>query len=366
MKHKPSIVALILALLAAALSGCGFKDIDKRFFVVAIGIDRPADNPKNYLVTLKLAVPSPKIEPGAAKAQIESVEAPTIAEAVRLIKSYVDKELDFGHCKIYMLGDSLAQQGYTDAINWVSRRRDIQNVAYLAIGKPDARTIIQSNPPAERYPGNTLFLQFGKDGTESSYIISTYIFDFVRRVGEHGLDPVLPIMRKEKEEYIITRVALLDKEKAVAALTPSETEIFNQISHHMTKSTVTANVNGEIMVLSVNKITSRYKIVKEADGSHMLRMTIKISGIFEEAPMGVYSADWAKLEAAFNKQYEFEANSLLKKIQQAGVDPLGFGLRYRATHKGSEQTWKRWQTIYPQLKFDVTAKITIEGTGISD
>lgn len=360
----PLIAAL--SLLTGTLSGCGFKDIDKRFFVVATGIDRPKDNPGDYLVTLKLAVPSPKIEPGSAKSQTESVQATSIAEAVRLIKSHVDKELDFGHCKLYLLGEQLVNDHYIDAIDWVTRRRDIQNIAYLAVGKPDAKTIVEMNPPTERFPGNTLFLQLGKDGTESSYIVPTYIFDFIRKVQEHGIDPVLPVMQKEKEEYIISKLALLDKTKFVTLLNPNETEIYNQLSHQMTKSTVTATIKGETLVLSVSSIKSRYRIVKQADGSHLLKLVVRIEGIFEEAPFGVYTSDWTKLEKAFNAQYEAEANHLLTKLQRQGIDPMGFGLRYRATHRGSEQTWKNWLSIYPRLKFDVTAKIKIEGTGISD
>lgn len=365
-QNKLIQLAIVLPILLGTLSGCGFKDIDKRFFVVAAGIDRSVTNPARYLVSLKLAVPSPKIEPGSAKSQVESVEASTIAEAVRLIKSRVDKELDFGHCKLYLLGDRLVSQYYPDAMDWISRRRDIQNVAYIAIGKPDAKTIIELNPPTERFPGNTLFLQLGKDGTESAYIVPVFSFDFIRKAQERGIDPVLPIMGTEKEEYVISKLALLNKNKTVATLSPNETEIFNQISHHMEKSTVTATINGQSLVLAVNKISSRYRIVKEANGSHILRLKIFISGIFEEAPLGVYSSNWAKLEQKFNEQYEAEANRLLTKIQQAEVDPFGFGLRYRATHAGSDQTWKAWLSIYPQLKFDITAKIKIDGTGISD
>jgi spore germination protein KC len=55
--------------------------------------------------------------------------------------------------------------------------------------------------------------------------------------------------------------------------------------------------------------------------------------------------------------------ALLKKIQKANVDPMGFGLRYRATHPGND-AWKQWQSIYPTIKFVVNPNIQIEGTGI--
>ncbi|SDX19272.1 Ger(x)C family spore germination protein [Paenibacillus sp. CF384] len=363
MKRIAIKLTLIVS-LAVLLGGCGFKDIDKRFFVLAMGIDAPDEGKSGYKITLRLAIPSPKIEPGAAQTQVETIHASTIAEALRLLKSHVDKELDFGHCKLYLLGEGLVKSDYTDSLRWISRRRDVSNIAYIAIGKPDAKTILNINPPAERFPGNTIFLLFGKDGTQSSYIVSVYMFDFMRRVDERGMDPIMPIMRKEKNGYVVAKLGLLDKSKLVLTLNPRETEMYNQIRNHYKKSTVTAKIKGDTLVISVDQINSHYKIVKERDG-YVLKMKLNIGGIFEEAPGGIYDQDWKELEKAFNTQVAAEAKSLLVKVQKAGVDPFGFGLRYRATHAGIPQTWKDWESIYPQLKFEVQVDVDIEGSGLT-
>ncbi|SEO23470.1 Ger(x)C family spore germination protein [Paenibacillus sp. OV219] len=357
------LLVVMLMTLAGLTGGCGFKDIDKRFFVVAIGIDPATEGAKGYTVTLRMAVPSPKVEPGAAKSQVETIQATSIAEAVRLLKSHVDKELDFGHCKLLLLGEELVKKDFRGPLNWLSRRRDIQNVAYVAIGKPNAKKIIEIEPPNERMPGNAIFLMFGNDGSESSYTIYEYLFDFVRRTGERGMDPILPIMRQEKNGYVVTRLGLLNKSKLVTVLNPQETEMYNQIRNEYKKSTVAATFDGQNMVMSVESISSHTKIVKSSNG-WVLRLRLNIRGIFEEAPIGVYDQSWTKLEQAFNVQVEQEAKRLLVKAQQAGVDPFGFGLKFRATHAGSERTWSDWQSIYPRLKFDVKANVTIEGSGI--
>ncbi|MFB9326004.1 Ger(x)C family spore germination protein [Paenibacillus aurantiacus] len=366
MRGKGLLAVLLLTLLMPLLAGCGFKDIDKRFFIVALGID-PADEGKGFKVTLRLAVPSPKIEPGSALSQVKTLQATTIAEAVRLAKSHVDKELDFGHCKVFVLGEKLAKTNYSDVMEWMTRRRDIQSVSYLAIGRPDAQTIVKIAPKTERYPGNSLFLAFGEDGTESSYSISTYLFDFNRRFGEHGMDPVLPLIRKspQEEDYFISRIALLDKSKMVMLLTPQESQLYNQIANHFKKSTIRATIDEEQVVLAANSVSSRYDVVSGAGGTQVLRLKLKVSGLFEEAPIGIYNQNWQKLEQKFGEQLAGQIKRMLVKIQKAGVDPFGFGLRYRATHAGNEQTWKDWQKIYPQLEFDVKVDVHVEGTGLS-
>ncbi|MBJ6362021.1 Ger(x)C family spore germination protein [Paenibacillus sp. GCM10012307] len=364
MRHLIFTV-LFVFIASLVLGGCGFKDIDKRFFVVATGIDH-SDNPnKPFRVTLRLAVTSPKIEPGAGKSQLETIDAKTIAEGVRELKAYVDKELDFGHCKIFMIGEKLARKEMDQAINWMTRRRDIQMIANVTIGHPTAEAILKIQPKNERYPGNTLFLSFGKEGTDSSYTVTEYIFGMRKRRTEKGIDPVLPIIMPENETYRISQAGVLNKKKLIIILSPEETQLYNQITNKYLKSSLGGNVEQDPYVLAVGRIQSRFKIKNNAQGKPVVEMRIKIHGLLEEAPKLVFDKDWASIEQELAKQYSKSVVRLLKKFQRQGVDPIGFGLKYRATHySGGDKSWQEWQGIYPNIEFDVQTRVTIEGTGL--
>ncbi|MBT2658238.1 Ger(x)C family spore germination C-terminal domain-containing protein [Bacillus sp. ISL-18] len=65
---------LLILLSCFVLSACGFKDIEKRFFVVSIGVDAAKDRTKKYLVSLKFAVPGPSKD-SPIEYQIVSQEA---------------------------------------------------------------------------------------------------------------------------------------------------------------------------------------------------------------------------------------------------------------------------------------------------
>jgi spore germination protein KC len=359
-----AMIRISLAIMTLCLLGaCGFKDIDKRFFVVALGIDQSENEKKPYRITLQLAVPSPKIEPGASKTQIETIDAPSIAEGVRMLKAYVDKEIDFGHCKIFILGEKVANSDYQGALEWMIRRRDIQSVANVAIGKPDAESLLKVKPLSERYPGNTLFLSFGADGTESSYTYVESLSDFSRRASEEGLDPLMPVIAKDNQEsFIINRTALLDKKRARLVLNPSEAQLYNQLANDFTKSSMHGMFEGLDLVVAITEIHSKFRIGKQ-NGEDTITMDVKMKVVFEEAPKGLYSAQWGPVEEDLNKEYAKSCVKLLRKIQKAGVDPIGFGLRYRATHPGSD-AFKKWESMYPTIKFVVRANIIIEGTGL--
>ncbi|WP_127529800.1 Ger(x)C family spore germination protein [Paenibacillus kobensis] len=354
-------VAFIM--LSLLMQGCGFKDIDKRFFVVAAGIDRTSNADKPYRITLRLAIPSPKAEPGASKSQLESIDTATIAEGVRLLKGHVDKEIDFGHCKVIVLGESLVQSDYVEALTWMIRRRDIQSIATVAVGKPSAEDVMNANPPSERYPGNSLFLSFGTEGTDSPFTLQMFLFDLERRYTERGLDPFLPVIKRDHMTYMISKVAFLDKQKVKLTLSNEETQMYNQLSTQFKKSSIMATYKGKPIVALLTGIHRSYRII-EQNGQAVIRMKVRLRCILEQAPRGLYNSDWRQIEKAFSDQYSTKAETMLDKIRNTGVDPFGFGLRYRAMHRGSDATWNRWVKLYPNAKFEVRTSVKIDGTGL--
>lgn len=129
---------------------------------------------------------------GESESVILTEEAKTIAEAIRIIKAKIDKELDFGHAKLIVIGEGFAKDGISGMLDWFSRRRDLQQVAYVGLGKPDAISILENKPKVEQIPGNYLFISFGDTGTETPLITTTYFYHFRSAILEKGLDAVLP------------------------------------------------------------------------------------------------------------------------------------------------------------------------------
>jgi spore germination protein KC len=57
--------------------------------------------------------------------------------------------------------------------------------------------------------------------------------------------------------------------------------------------------------------------------------------------------------------------NLLKKFQKANVDPLGFGLDFRAHYFGTiKEEWKAWQALYPELEFNANIQVKLDGVRV--
>lgn len=362
---KRGFLIACLFLLVLGISGCGFKDIDKRFFVVALGIDASEKEKNHYLVSLKLAIPSADLSTGENKFIIISEEAKTITEAIRMLKTKVDKELDFSHAKVVIFGEEVVKNELPPhLVYWLLRRRDIQQIAYMSIGNPTALDVLKVKPMSERLPSNALFIAFGKSGTETPYIMAAPLFDFLQRYRERGLDPYLPIIKAKKDLLEINTIALMDKKKVILTLSSEESKLFNLLYDNINSFELKANKDDYYFLLFGEKVNTKYSIQTQVNRTPFIELHFDVTGIMEEALFSVTEKDIPIYERIAEKDFKEKIEEFLHKLQEANVDPLGFGLRYRARHFNNDTEWKTWQSIYPEIEFKVIVNVNIEGVGI--
>ncbi|MFB4321788.1 Ger(x)C family spore germination protein [Paenibacillus sp. CR_12] len=348
------------------LSGCEFRDIDLRLFVVSIGIDVSENNPEMHRFSFKIAIPSGDPKTGDKKSLLITQESTSIAEAIRGVKSKVDKELDFGHCKGVMYGEAFARTDISKIQDWTVRRRDMQLLMYPAVAVPTAEAVLKAEPPTERIAGNAIFLALSEDGTESPFISKTYSFDLTRRMMEEGEDPVMPVVETTEDEVLnIDKVALMDKNKVKFILTPDETRLYNLLDLRNLSTNFGTKIDGKLLEVNTDRTRARYKIVTDIRGEETIDYKIRITAILEEKedPAQLDPKNLHKIEAQFSKELSQAVKSVLEKIQKTGLDPLGFGLRYGGTHWNNRTEMEEWAAIYPHAKFNVSVKVKIKSTG---
>ncbi|MDD9270094.1 Ger(x)C family spore germination protein [Paenibacillus sp. GCM10023248] len=357
---------LCIFIVICLCGGCGFKDIDRRFFVVALGIDKSNQPDMKYEITLKLAIPGNNLDLGSAKYEVISQDANSITEAVRFLKSKVDKELDFGHAKVIIFGQSFLKEYGINQMDWLNRRRDIQLVSWVAAGQPSAKDVLSTQISHERLPGNSLLLSFGNTGVESGYVVSEYLFDFYRKKKEWGLDPILPIVQSTSNQYIINKAIVFDKENAKLTISADESRLFNIMNATINKVELESVGGEENFFVSVDNIKSKFRVYTPKDAPPYVDMNIRLRGVIEESALGSLDPHQvATYEKEVSEFTEAKIKHLLEKFQKANLDPMGFGLDYRAHHFGSvDEEWRTWQGLYPELEFRVNIQMKLEGVGI--
>ncbi|MGG4440972.1 Ger(x)C family spore germination protein [Brevibacillus fortis] len=356
------LFGVLFVLLLFGLSGCGFKDIDKRFFVVAIGIDQGKE--KQYKVSLKLAIPTHRIEPGHAAFQIISQEADTISQALELLNSNVDKELDLGHSKIFIIGRNLANDEILTTTDWIFRGSDVQRIEYMALANPSAEEILEASPRSERVPADSLILSFGHEKIGSSLAVTEYLYDFYNRMFELGKDPFLPVVSKKGKSFEVNQVALFNKKELKMVIQPGQTELFSQLVRKPSNFVVSVKKDHLRYSLLIQSFTYRYQIQTPRQQPPILQMDIKVRGRIQEANQALFDKNWGEIERIAEKNIENRYKNLLESMQKHQIDPIGFGLHYMARNHYGKKEWELWQEIYSKMKFNITVDLEIESTGI--
>ncbi|OCA81245.1 Ger(x)C family spore germination protein [Pseudobacillus wudalianchiensis] len=367
MNRKILFLVVVVLTSMTLISGCGFKDIDKRGFVVAVGVDGTKNKKKPYRLTLKLAVPTGtfKQSPKPTYAYL-SIESATLAEGIRILKTHTDKELDFAHAKVIVLGESILERDMKETFDIFLRRRDFQGIAWIAVGEPSAEGILKTNPTTDLPGSNALFNIFSNEGTESAYIVTTYLYDFSRRLFEAGLDPILPIIRttEKTNEYRTNQAIVFKDDKKQLKLNTEDTKFYNILSENETKADIEVSKKELLFAIAANNIKVNYKILTPANKQPVLKMNIDIQGIVEESTERVTPEKLKDYSRDASEVAQKRFTHFLKLLQENEVDPLGFGLRYKATRLHNRDTEAEWQRIYPQLKFDVNAKVKVKSPGV--
>lgn len=353
-------------LLLCLTTGCKYKDIDRRIFVVAIGID-PGEKEHQLKVSLKLAIPQGDVTKIDERMQILTEESSSISEALRRMKSKVEKELDYVHCKSLILGEQLAAEDIRHVLDWAIRRRDIQLILNFAVGRPEALKVLQVKPLSERIPSNSLIMAMSGQGTESPFIASVYAYQLMRDIYENGKDPILPIIEAQgKEQFLIDKIALLDKQKIRLVLSPNETRLFNLLTRHDLRTNFPATVDGGQYQYYTESSSSSYRILISKEGEPVIRYKIKIKGIVEEnSTQEIITHNLLlKISDAGAEALDQEVEALLIKIRDSGLDPFGWGLHYGARHWNNSMEMEDWGKLYPRLKFQVVAAVGVKYSGM--
>lgn len=363
MKRLLYVIGIMIMVF---ISGCDFKEIDLRIFVLAIGVD-PGEEENSFKLSLKLSIPQGDVTKIDEKVLIVTEESPSISEALRKMKSKVEKELDYSHCKTIILGEGIAQRDIQHVVEWATRRRDVQLILNFAIGRPDAYQVLQVKPEGERIPSNSLILAMSGQGTESPFITSVFSYELMRNLNEKGINPILPIIEaKGKSEFLINKIALFDDHKIKVVLTPNETRLYNLLKRSDLRTNLPAHSEGVMYQYYTESSSSGYKILSSDHDKATIRYRIKIKGILEESSSSdlVTRDTLRKVSTAGGKELEGAVLALLKKIQASGLDPFGWGLHYGARHFNNDTEMDVWKGLYANLDFQVKANVQIKYSGM--
>lgn len=366
-------------LLVNMLQGCGAREIEKKAFVIGVGIDqgKSGDDTSQPVMngTFQVAVPrSLKPESTNEKAyQNFEEKGHDISEQISKIAQYSNKELYFAHNQIILVSDKVAKQPQRmeRLLDFFVRHEDIRRSVRVFITKGDTKQYldVENN---EKLP--SLYID-----TLSANVQNHSRTASIKRLGDLQEDLlahrsfVLPMLHyKNTEEIKLGGAAIIKGESSrlTHVLNEKDTEAMNILNGEFQNGMLFFELDDDLYIYKIDKSKSKIKLVSTANGQLTFKISISVEGEIQEVNKKMdtrtISADHVKKEV--EKQIAMKTERFIKKLQkQYKTDVLGLGV-YLEKHHHKEwlklkDNWETGENHFSQVKINTHIHTMINSAG---
>ncbi|MDQ2085559.1 Ger(x)C family spore germination protein [Herbivorax sp. ANBcel31] len=360
MKNKLCLFLIFSMLIFT--SSCRFRDIDRRAFVVAIGLDL-SETKDEFDISIKVAIP--RAQSGESDNQTNEdnfilyrASDKSIGEAIRKIKAQMSLEPDFSHLKAIVVGkETINQFSFNEIITYFVRKGDVQQIAWIMVGTPSAKAVLSLMPLGENIAGNYLFMKFGQ-GVEPQFVNITKIFEAFSHLTMPGVSVSCPLVEIQNENFAIEKTAIFHNGKLEMILKMDQTRILNILKLGLDIGFIsTFDKDNKPIGIRIRKASGKISLDENANNSLVCNIDIKVDGFMEESSYA--NKDIKTIEKKFEDIFKNQTLKLMKDFQSNNLDPLALQVKYWAKRPEFEFN-EDWVTeIYPKIEFNVNSNVKI-------
>ncbi|MCA1061203.1 Ger(x)C family spore germination protein [Rossellomorea aquimaris] len=365
MKLRFLFISILIS--SMLLTGCVEREIlDDLYIETAKAFDYEGEDKIRGTSLFPIYLADKSIQNGTL-----SAEASSTREVLEKLERRSQQPLVRGGLDIVLIGEELARKGIIDIGDSLQRDASVGARLYLTVTEGEAGELIKGNYGLR---GNGTYLyNLINHNINRRELPATNLHMFVFDYFQEGQTPYLPVLKQiSKESVTITGVALFDKDKMVKKIPAKDMFYFKLLvdkyaeGSHVIKMGKERN-SGHIeksVEASVTSLKSKSKIiVKHNTDPVEVSIQIKLKGIIREYTGKKLTPDKvSEVEKQMKKDIEKNCLKMLKQFQELGIDPVGIGQNQKHGIRGFD--FKEWEdSIYPQVKFNVNAKVQILEAG---
>ncbi|MBD0379572.1 Ger(x)C family spore germination protein [Paenibacillus sedimenti] len=393
--------AIILICIFLLTAGCWDRqEIEERAVVLGIGID-PAepgaaeeeaqishkkgalDIPEHGMIqlTVQVAVPGRiPLGPGAGgegggkrTVWVVSGVGHTIDDAINGLQQRIASPLFFGHLRVIVVSEKVAQKGMQNINDYFRRNPDIRRMSWMFISKGSTTELMKASPQLERVP--TLYLMTTMDqAVKMGRFPNDFLGLFWSSVSAKGKEGYLPYAElKGQDSLQISGLAYFRGDKLVGSAQPVDIILLMGImGMNPAGGQAFVKIPGTSDYLEFSARSRKvFTKVDIQDGQPHVRVKIMLEGNIREKSTEEVKLDHTviqTMEKQLNKDAQKAYLDLIRRTQEKGSDIFGFGEKVRARKwKYWDQhikTKEKWQQMYPDIKVDLTVQVEIRRVGM--
>lgn len=402
-------LVLIMVCLSLLLTGCwDYQEVDRLASVMAIGVDRI---PESKSIILTVQIPSPEGKGsskqtggqggggGRGSFMVMNSESKSLAGAIRNLDTQLTRHISLAHCKVIVLGKTMAETGIGDILDELKRDGEFRRTDWLLTTNMTAKEIIEMDINLEQMParGLDLILQnFTKEGR----VLPMDVNDFLARLNEDSLVSYTPLVQLDDIDKQVTSKLEkavgrpLDSEEKPKTVTICKTAVFknlrmvgvlneddtrahkwlvdspkgSSIRFSYTPQSQTNEEKGEILLDIIDGKTTITPQITENGIAMNIAMTAEVA-LHETGSTGVKVLDpkvVEQLELQASEAMKLQLEHIVNTAQQElKSDCVGFA---ENLHNYNPVEWKlikdSWDDTFATVDSQISCRVVILSTGI--
>ena len=376
MKKKIAVL-LLAAVQLFLLSGCwNYVELDEQINVSGIALDVGREGKRLHLSVEIVTVG--KGEQSQFESHVIEAEGDTVFEAIRQLMDISTKKLYFGHCKLIVIGESLARSGIRELLDLPLRNHELRTTMNIVV--------------ARGCSGRDILLTKGLTTTIVSYRICDLlktcekfsgcagrdkdyqIYDMLETQGLEITVPALERTQIDGEDMArLCGAGAFSGDRLVGWLTEKQAAQLSLLRGEYKTGLVTIESADSPFYntsFEIYKAKTDTKLSRAPDGTVTAEVRVKLRVNVGEAQSKTEFLDRAQTEKtayALEKNVEHDLNHIADLAQHSyRCDIIGIGKRLKETDPAA---WKAlgpdWKTNFSKVRFRIRAEVVIISSGVS-
>ncbi|WP_018132007.1 Ger(x)C family spore germination protein [Effusibacillus pohliae] len=371
-------ILLVCVLAGSFLTGCwDRRDLENRTSVIAIAIDRNEEIPELVDVTIQIPIPIKIVgaggggstgEGGQDAVKVLSGSGRTLNEAVQNIQKRLNQQLFYGHTRVIVMSETVAETDISNLIDVVRRSPQVRRLQWPIVVQGRASKILEVDPKLEQIP--MMFIkEMIESGTRQGTIPDISLGEMFIALSDTSVQPLLNYIKLTDHGVRWAGAAVFLGSKMVGKMTEPHVWALMNLREAKRGGDVLVPCPDDptrFMTFHPRNVSTKVKI--EHHGQIHATYHVRVEGDIQESECNLDFNNEAvinRVQAATQKVLEQRANGMIDFLQNnVRSDVLGLGFQVRAHHP---EIWRQvdWDKEFPTVRIDVKYHVNLRRFGMS-
>lgn len=364
-------IYIIILWIFILLTGCADRKILEDIgLITTVGYDLAGNNNiRSTMVVLQ-------IDPEAVRnIDVISSEGLTSKGGRLNANLKTSKELQSGQLRVALYNEEIAKRGIKPYVDTLARDPSISDLTYLAIVEGSTKDLLKHEYHNIPDVGQQLFNQI-EQLTDKEQISNSTLQEVQQSYYSDGIDPVLPILKRDGELIRVTGNAIMRNDKIVGKLSPDDSFYVKLIRDQYHAGSIELSFemkdeNGKEqkvttvidMIVSSRDLSLKDKNIPQFD----LKLNIKARLLEIQGDINLtIPRNVKQLEKALNNKIKKEAKKVITYSQKRNSDIFGFGEVYRSSVRHADLSKGKWHEKYKNMTYTMKVDFRLVRTGITE